>query len=143
MKSKTGKVLMSLLAVILMVCFMPKMTAFAASTITGNVGGFTVTGTISRNSTSATASTSFALPSNWCSAKATLYYQYAGVIYYTEATDSTTQSGGVSATATAHINNAAVSVLGAKGTHSLSYSGYTWNDVSTSGSNPGNAVRPY
>lgn len=141
MKSKAGKVFMSLLAVVLMVCFMPKMTAFAASTVTGDVGGFTVTGTISRNSTSATANTSFALPSNWCSAKATVYYQHAGVIYYTEATDSTTQSGGVSATATAHITTA-VSVLGAKGTHSLSYSGYTWTDVSTSGSNPSNAVRP-
>ena len=68
-------------------------------------------------------------------------YQHAGVIYYTEATDSTTQSGGVSATATAHITTA-ISVLGAKGTHSLSYSGYTWTDISISGSNPSNAVRP-
>lgn len=113
-------------------------TAYAADTVRDDVVGASVYGNISTNSTSAIAVTTCGRSAD-IKAKAYVYYNDDGTVYYSEASASNT-AGGVSATAKKKITNSLV--VGGKGEHTVTYSNTTWGPMKTNtGNTPSNAKK--
>ncbi len=125
------KTLIATVLLATVVCFVGKMDVYAASSVSGSLGGVTVSGSVVTNASSAVANTVYTMPGGKRIAVAKVHY-YDGKDYYnTSATNSSTQSGGTSATATKKISYA--SVVGGQGTHSVAYDPYTWNQYTSTG----------
>ncbi|MBQ7360510.1 MAG: hypothetical protein IJW63_10485 [Lachnospiraceae bacterium] len=101
----------------------------AASSVSGEIDGQAVSGYVTYNSTSATASTSYPRSNCTIYAHVTAYVDM-GTYMHTDATSSTTYAGGASATATRSVNK---DVVGGKGVHDVKYGAYTWHNETTSG----------
>ena len=95
------------------------------------IDGATASGSVTTNSSSAIANTVYTNPGGKRTAVAYVYYEDCDLYYRSSATSSSTQSGGVQATATRTIIGA--EVVGGQGIHSLAYKTYTWNDYTSTG----------
>lgn len=106
------------------------MTTFAEdSTVSGSLGGQTVRGSITKNATSATATTTCTRSAS-VTATAKVYYTSGGNQYYS--TDSQSVSGGTAiVTVSRRISGA--TVKGGRGIHSVYFDGYSWNKTTSIG----------
>lgn len=126
----------ALAGVVSMACF--GTDAMAASTVSGSLNGFGCYGSISTNSTSAYATTTFGRGGANIKVSATVYYWNGSKYYKTSMTGSNT-AGGAGATATKKIGGA--DVIGGKGTHYAAYDSYHWGtETTTIGKTPSNAI---
>ncbi len=137
--SKNVKIIIAALLVTVVIGVFGKMDAYAgyAQTPNGEIEGQVVYGTLSTSTDSATATTVFYMPECKRIAVARVYYEKYGGYYYTSASSTGYQSGGIAATATKQISSA--TVVGGEGIHSLAYGAYTWNNSTTIGHTPSDA----
>ena len=128
---------LALAGAVSMACF--GTNAMAASTVNGNLNGYGCHGSVSKDSNSAWATTTFSLPnSSTIKVSATVYYWWKDKYYKTNATASNTV-GGACAKAQKLIGGS--DVIGGKGTHYVSYDIYRWGTaVTTTGKTPSNAI---
>lgn len=102
--------------------------AMAASTVSGSLNGFGCYGSISTDSTSAHATTTFGRGGANIKVSATVYY-WSGDFYYETSMTGSNTAGGAGATATKKIGGA--DVVGGKGTHYAAYDSYHWGTETT------------
>lgn len=93
-------------------------TAFAASSDSGSLNGYTWTARVSTTTSSATATTKFGVAVSSITAKATVYYWFGAANYYTTATGQVTPGYAV-AIATKKFGGG--EVKGAEGYHTILY----------------------
>ena len=113
------------------------INTFAASSVSGSLGGQVVKGSVTKDTTSATAKTTCTRSAS-VSTVVTIYYTSGGVKYYSTETVST--SGGT-ATATVSRRVDGATVKGAKGNHSVYFDEYSWNKTTTIGTVYTNATK--
>ena len=106
-----------------------KVVALAATSVKGSIGGISVSGALTMNTTSATASTSFGSGGGTIYATATVYYWFGTMYYKSEVGPNESTAGGASATATKKLGGA--DVVGAKGQHKVKWQAYTWEPADT------------
>ena len=97
--------------------------AKAASTVRGSLNGYGRSGSISTDSTSATATTTFGRGNALIKAESTVYY-WRDKAYYKSKMTASSNAGGVAATAGKCIGGA--DVIGGKGKHECSYDNGTY-----------------
>ncbi len=107
------------------------LQVYAGSSVSGTCAGTPAYGRITTNSTSATATTTYARSSATIVAKAHVFYSRDKVTLGTQA-EATNSSGGISVTAVK--KTASGIVTGGKGYHTVTCSGSTWGTyVTTTG----------
>lgn len=97
---------------------------FAATSVSGVLSGTPTSGYVSKSSSSATAVTVFNRTGGTRCASVDVHYWWGEGRYYTAADASTTNAGGVSATATKKLGGA--EVTGAIGYHLVVHNGTPW-----------------
>ena len=129
MKKRIWKKLVALGLALTLFLSYGNVTTLAASSVSGNVDGMTVSGSVSMDSSSATAVTSYARGGGTIYATATVYYWWGLDCYEISVGPNTASAGGVSAKATkAHGGG---EVVAGKGTHKLVWGAYTWRPADT------------
>ena len=108
-----------------------RMVVNAEPTATGGVDGTNANGSVSYNSSSATAVTTYSRTGATIEATATAYYLLGNVIYQYKGNTSTASMGGTSATATMPSNGD--KVIGAKGFHHVRYGSGEWEATTDAG----------
>jgi hypothetical protein len=127
MKNNRAKKMMAVLAAVMI--FGRSVPVYAASPVTGNLGGFTVTGSTSFASTVATASTTLSRAAT-LEASVRGYYWSGTTLLHTDSGTNTASGGGVSAHTYVSSPD---SFVGSKGQHYAAFGGYTWTATSETG----------
>ncbi len=112
------------------------ISVFGASSVSTSMGGVTVSGNISKDTTSATAKTSCPRPAS-ISANATVYYWFDSNYYQTSNYSSV--SGGTTVT-TAVKKRGGADVVGGKGIHYVGFDSSSWKPTTTIGVIPSSAI---
>lgn len=136
MKKRIWKKLVALgLAVTLFLSY-GNITTLAASSVSGNIDGTQVSGSITTyNDSYAVAETSYARGGGKIYATAYVYYWFADMHIETTSGLCSSTAGGVSAKATKQLGGA--EVIGGKGVHKVVWGAYTWApDATTVGTIP-------
>lgn len=111
----------------------PKM-----DTENGELNGISVSGYVVVNDEfSATAATEFNGYGGTCTVTARIYYCDGETDYYSKSSNSTTQPGGTSAKVYKELP---VDIIGAKGTHKVTYGVYSWAPTTQVGVAPSSAT---
>lgn len=127
MKNNRAKKMMAVLAAVMI--FGRSVPVYAATPVTGNLGGFTVTGTTFFSSSEASATTNLSRPGT-LEVRARGYYWIGTTLYHVDSNVNTDSIGGVSVAVNVP---AARSFVGSKGYHYVAFSGYTWTATSDTG----------
>lgn len=136
MKNKMVKKLMTAALVSSILASSGAMTAFAAPSVSGTIGGESVSGQVSTDSNSATARTTCARSAT-ISVDARVDYWWNQTHYYSTAS-SGVNGGTVAITATKKRGGA--DVTGGQGTHSVRFDAYFWSDTTQTGDVYANAT---
>ena len=104
------------------------MSAGAASSVSGTLGNYRATGSVSMGSVGATAQTAFGTGAQYVSAYVVLYYKWGTKSYCSHAE---TAHEGVSAMAYVERQQFGAELFGATGSHRIEYDAYSWNPAQT------------
>lgn len=129
MRKKIWKKLMALGLSLSLVLGYGNVTTLAATTVKGTLDGGEVVGRLTKDSSSATASTSYGRGGGYTYATATVYYWWGAQYYKTTVGPNFNNMGGVSAKAVKKLGGA--EVIGAKGVHKVVWGAYTWTPANT------------
>ena len=127
MKSDRVKKLVAILAAVMI--FGRSVPVYAATPVTGNLGGSTVTGTTFFSSSEASATTILSRPGT-LEVRARGYYWIGTTLCHVDSNVNTASIGGVSVAVNVP---AARSFVGSKGYHYVAFSGYPWTATSDTG----------
>lgn len=140
MKKRIWKKLVALGLALTLFFSYGNITTLAASSVSGNMSGAAIRGTINiYDDSSATAVTTFERPSSQIYATAYVYYWWGTYYYYNSSGRRYATAGGISVTATKKLGGA--DVVGAEGIHEVKYGAYSWGPVqTTTGTIPSRAI---
>lgn len=129
------KKLLSLVTCLSLCVSLGSIPAYAAgsSTASGTLCNSSISASVSKTSSSATAKTSWNYSGGTRYAEVTIYYWLDSTYYYSKASGSDSLNTGY-ATVSKKVGGA--DVLGASGVHKVTYSSYTWQDTTVTGSVP-------